>query len=93
MQHGAQQLALWIARMGVTQTAAAGNLGIHKTTLSKILKRKRLPGRQIATNIRDLTGIPLDAWMPTPVGTLTKRAPRVGKTRNVDRLETHNAAG
>lgn len=68
MQHGSQQLAQWIDRSKLSQTAAAEKLGVHKTTLNKILKGTRLPGRQIATTIRDTTGIPLDAWVPTRVG-------------------------
>jgi transcriptional regulator with XRE-family HTH domain len=67
MEHGALQLAEWIERKGLSQTAAAEKLGIHKATLNKILKRTRLPGRQNATVIRDMAGIPLDAWVPTRV--------------------------
>ena len=93
MQHGSQQLAAWIERSKLTHTAAAGKLGIHKSTLSKILNKSRLPGRQIASDIRDLTGIPLDAWMPTQVGKGKKIKSAKRKTVNVGRMETNYAAG
>lgn len=72
MEHGASQLAEWIARKGLSQSAAAEKFGIHKATLNKILKRTRLPGRQTATTFRDVAGVPLDAWVPTRVGTRRK---------------------
>ena len=58
MEHGATQLADWIdRRFDGNQTDAAEKLGLHKSTLNKILKRTRLPGRQIATTLRDTAGI------------------------------------
>lgn len=76
MQHGSKQLAGWIDRMGLNQREAARKLGMDFTTLNKLLKAKRFPGRQNAIAIRNLTGIPVDAWEPTLVGDSRKRAPR-----------------
>lgn len=72
MQHGSQQLAEWIERSKLNQREAARKLGIHQSTLNKILKRTRLPGRHSAIAIRDTTGIPLDAWVETRVGNRRK---------------------
>ncbi len=69
MEHGASQLADWVARkFDGNQSHAANYLRLHKSVLNKILKRTRLPGRQTATLLRDEAGIPLDAWVPTRVG-------------------------
>jgi hypothetical protein len=90
MEHGAKQLTDWIARrFDGNQTAAAEKLGLHKSTLNKILKRTRLPGRQIATALRDVAGIPLDAWVPTRVGKRPK--PALPKGHNAQYWQGGNA--
>jgi transcriptional regulator with XRE-family HTH domain len=89
MEHGSTQLADWIDRKGYGQAEAARKLGLHKSTLNKILKGTRLPGRQSAATIRDMAGVPLDAWVPTAVG---KRAKRLAaKARNMQHFQGANA--
>jgi plasmid maintenance system antidote protein VapI len=81
MEHGSILLAEWIARRfdGV-QSAAAAKVGVHKSVMNKLLKGTRLPGRQTATILRDMAGIPLDAWVPT----------RGGKTRKTHQTKARN---
>ena len=73
MEHGSQQLADWMARKGLNQRQASEELEIHHTTLNKILHGIRLPGRKNSIDIRDRTGIAVDAWEPTRVGRRSKR--------------------
>jgi hypothetical protein len=69
MEHGSILLAEWIERrFDGKQSAAAEKVGVHKSVICKILKRTRLPGRSTSAALRDLAGIPLDAWVPTRVG-------------------------
>ena len=89
MEHGSTQLADWIDRKDYSQAEAARKLGLHKSTLNKILKGTRLPGRQSATTIRDVAGVPLDAWMPTAV---VRRAKRLAaKARSTQHWQAANA--
>jgi transcriptional regulator with XRE-family HTH domain len=43
----------------------SGYLGMDETTISKILKGTRNPGLENAIAIERLTGIPVEAWLPT----------------------------
>jgi transcriptional regulator with XRE-family HTH domain len=74
-----------MARAKLTQRAAAKLLGMHYTFLSQILSRDRSPALGTAVRIERVTGVPVEAWMPTDVDDDSNAAPaRTGKPR-VDR--------
>jgi transcriptional regulator with XRE-family HTH domain len=73
MEHGSEQLAAWIQRSNLKQVEAARKLGFDRTTLNKILKRVRTPGRENAIRLQRIAGVPIEAWTPTPVGKARKR--------------------
>lgn len=81
MQHAAEQLRVWQDRKGINQREAARELGVHYTTYNQFLVRRRLPGRQLAVRIYDLTGIPVHAWTPTLVSKKKKRLSARGRTQ------------
>lgn len=81
MIHGRFQLADWLTRSKLNQRAGARVLGIHYTFLNQILLHHRQPGLANAVHFERLTGIPVEAWMPTEVGTRKKRQPRRIRTR------------
>lgn len=58
-----------MARRGINGREAARLLGFHFTLLSNYVTGKRLPGRENAITIERMTGIPVEAWSPTSVGT------------------------
>lgn len=65
-----ERLREWITRSRLTQREAAKLLGIHYTFLSQILNRsgrKRSPALATAVRIEQVTGIPVEAWVPTDV--------------------------
>lgn len=71
MNAGQERLRAWIERSQLTQRAAAKLLGIHFTFLNQLLStnaRRRSPALGTALRIERLTGIPVEAWMPTDVG-------------------------
>ena len=69
MVDGRTRLREWIDRSKMTDRAAAQLLGIHFTFLSQILNsgRDRSPSLKTAVRIERVTGIPVEAWMPTEV--------------------------
>lgn len=67
MIEGRERLRDWIKRSNLTQRAAAQLLGMHYTFLSQILGRDRSPSLATAVKIGRITGIPVEAWMPTTV--------------------------
>lgn len=68
MEDGREQLADWIVRCHLTQRNAAVKLGLHFTTLNKILSGCRRPGLSIAIQLQRLAGVPVEAWTPTGDG-------------------------
>lgn len=46
----------------LSQTAAAEQLGVSQTLVSKIETAERTPGRKLAIRIREAFGIPYEAW-------------------------------
>jgi transcriptional regulator with XRE-family HTH domain len=83
MDSGQERLRAWIDRAKLTQRAAAKLLGIHYTFLNQLLStnyRRRSPALGTAIRIERLTGIPVEAWMPTEVDDDSDSKPR--KTRN-----------
>lgn len=92
MKSGRQQLREWLDRAKLTQRAAAEILGVHYTFLSQILNednvgtdRERTPALATAVKFERVTGIPVEAWMPTTdddkatVGVSPARKRRSGK--------------
>jgi plasmid maintenance system antidote protein VapI len=69
MQHGRALLKAWIDRMGLTQRAAAQLLGIDHTFLNQMLTGRRLPSLANAIRIEHRTGVSVESWVPTTVGT------------------------
>lgn len=69
MLEGRQRLRDWMERARLTQREAAKLLGIHYTFLSQILSetRDRTPALATALRIERVTGIPVEAWVPTDV--------------------------
>jgi len=62
MQSGAALLAEWIEKREYTQLKASVLFGISEGYISMILSGGRLPGRNQALRIEELTGIPVRAW-------------------------------
>lgn len=82
MLHGRERLVAWIARSKVNQREAARILGLDHTYLNQILSGKRVPGLANAVKIETVTGIAVEAWVPTEVGTEDEPEPvRVGNAR------------
>lgn len=67
MKDGRALLRDWIKRMGFNQQKAAAFLGIDHTYVSQILNGHRSPGIRNAVHIERLSGIPVEAWVPTGV--------------------------
>ncbi len=88
MEQGSTQLGDWLDRSRLDQRQGAKALGIHYTTLNKLLSGIRSPGRETAIAIEAKTGIPVAAWS-TRVGTRKKRSLRMAVSVNVDRAATH----
>lgn len=69
MKEGRLQLKDWIHRRVFMQREAAAYLNLDETFLSQIVNGKRQPGLKNAIEIERLTGIPVEAWVPSEVGT------------------------
>ena len=67
MQSGRERLREWIERSKLTQRTAAELLGMHYTFINQILGGSRSPALGTAVRIERVTGIPVEAWMPTEV--------------------------
>lgn len=63
-----ERLRDWMERSKLTQRAAARLLGMHYTFLSQLLNDLRTPALGTAVRIERITGIPVEAWMPTEDG-------------------------
>lgn len=72
MLSGREQLQAWIERRFSTlhgkQSEAARLLGLDQSYLSQLLGGRRQPGLRTAVSIERLTGIPVEAWLPTADG-------------------------
>jgi plasmid maintenance system antidote protein VapI len=80
MLSGRQRFAEWLQRSKLSQRAAAKLLGFHWTHVNQILSGRRQPGLTNAVHIERVTGIPVEAWLPTAVG--SKRERRADDDRN-----------
>ena len=67
--HGRKLLRQWIGRRCRTDREAALVLGMDHTHLSQILNGRRSPGLVTSVKIERVTGIAVEAWVPTRVGT------------------------
>ena len=67
MKHGADLLRVWMDRRGVSQRETADLWGWHETLLSKIMRKHRIPRLVNAIKIERETGIPVEAWLDSPV--------------------------
>ena len=85
MLDGRTRLRAWIERSKLTDRAAAELLGIHYTFLSQILNRTRdrTPALATAVRIERITGIPVEAWMPTDVDETETLTPTVSGKRKI----------
>lgn len=68
MQSGAAQLKDWMIRRRFLQKEAAEYIGLDETFVSQMVNGKRVPGLENAVLIERMTGIPVEAWMPSEVG-------------------------
>lgn len=57
-----------MVRSKLSQRGAAKLLGMHYTFLSQILRSDRSPALATAARIYRMTGVPMDAWLPTDDG-------------------------
>lgn len=73
MLTGRKRLAEWLERSKLSQRQAARILGFHWTHLNQILSGRRQPGLANAVHIESVTGIAVEAWLPTSVGAKSDR--------------------
>lgn len=64
MVHGSLQLDAWLKRSKLNQRQGAKRLGMHWTTLNKLVLGIRFPSRLTAIRLEQETGIPVGAWTP-----------------------------
>jgi transcriptional regulator with XRE-family HTH domain len=67
---GPEQLKDWCLRRGFMQREAAAHFGWHETYISHLLSGSRTPGLDNAVQIERVTGIPVEAWVPSEVDKL-----------------------
>lgn len=70
---GRERLAAYIERHFDNQYEFARLLKITEAYLSQILSGRRRPSLPILSEIEDITGIPMRAWVPTRRGTKKQR--------------------
>lgn len=92
MDSGRDQLRRWLERAHLTQREAARLLGMHFTSLSQILgQRERSPSLARAVRIERVTGIPVEAWMPTAVDAERTSQPATPVTPRLAKRKRHAA--
>jgi hypothetical protein len=67
--HPREQLKRWMERSKLNPTEAAGVIGIPLWQFYKIASGARLPGRDNAVKIEQITGIPVRAWSSSELDT------------------------
>ena len=85
MQSGPEQLNEWCSRRGFTNDEAADYLGLDKSVVTKLRNGTRRAGLKIAHQLRDLTGIPTDAWLSEHGDTLDEVSVAADRNRNTDK--------
>lgn len=83
MSDARTRLRDWMARANLTQRAAAELLDVHYTFLSQILNDDRSPSLATAVRFERVTGIPVEAWMPTKVDAERETVPAKGGKRKI----------
>jgi plasmid maintenance system antidote protein VapI len=71
----------WMDRRGLNQRETARSIAMNHTTLNHILTGRRSVGLAVAVRIEQLTGIPVEAWMPTNGGGIETAPVAVGRKR------------
>lgn len=62
MNRGARLFAEWLRDTERSQQEASYDLRVTPSALSMYLTGERTPGRKIALKLRDIAGVPVDAW-------------------------------
>jgi hypothetical protein len=88
MLDGQTRLREWLRRSMLSQRAGAELLGMHFTFINKILRCGRAPSLATAIRIERVTGIPVEAWMPTGVDGKPRDLVICDRKGNVDKVET-----
>ena len=85
MQSGREQLRDWIKRRGFQQQEAAEYLGrgFDASVISAILAGRRSPGLENALTLERLTGIPVEAWVPSLTDKSSATTPEDAANRQV----------
>lgn len=65
MKSGPEQLRDWMHRRRFLQSETAEHLGFDRTFVNQLLSGARVPGLGNAITIERLTGISVEAWLPT----------------------------
>jgi plasmid maintenance system antidote protein VapI len=69
MHSGSEQLKDWMRRRGFNQADACRFLGFDAASMSNFCAGKRTPGLETALRIERLTGIPVEVWASSELGT------------------------
>jgi transcriptional regulator with XRE-family HTH domain len=67
MKDARTRLIEWLERSKLSQRKGADLLGVHYTFLNQILSGRRSPALATAVKIEQVTGVPVEAWVPTTV--------------------------
>jgi hypothetical protein len=84
MQAGSVQLQAWCVRRFKTRGEAAEFLGLDLSLLGKFINGTRRPKLELAVTLRNLTGIPVEAWTFQPTRRMVEaqgRRPATPRTR------------
>jgi transcriptional regulator with XRE-family HTH domain len=63
---GSKAFAAWVASTGATQRDVAETVGTTTQMVQSWMRGRHTPSLCIAVRIRDVAGIPLDAWVQRP---------------------------
>lgn len=61
---GPQALVEWLEKHERDGSWLATKIGAHQTSVSRWVRGESPPKTAMAVKIRDLTGIPIEAWLP-----------------------------
>lgn len=85
MTLGAEQLKGWIARSHFTQREAAAHFEWDETFISHLVSGRRIPALTNAITIQRKTGIPVEAWVSSPLDSRDPAARGAGRKRKYDK--------
>lgn len=80
---GRQLVREWLVRSCLNQKEAALRIGVTPAYLSEILGGTKRPGLDNAVWIERVTGVPVEAWVPTRVGGMARTEDRTCSIVNV----------